>query len=177
MKSWRDLFPRKEPVQHKLEQANSWFSIKEVLLKEQKITDDFLFCLSQISLEELIALKLEVSSRFVNKRTTRFFGLPIWKSLNYISKDAALKWAVSICPTDTTEKKNSDKVYPATPFRILGMTRREFDYYLSLFGVDRYVEYFFQKHYIQHLTESEKSLFYSYKKNKQIIKDLPKNND
>lgn len=171
MKTFADLFPSKHKKGTKrdyIEKSESWFSIKDVLLKEGKITEDFLICLSQLSLEDLIALKLEHSSRFLDKKRTRFFGIPIWNSLNYLTKDAALKWAVSICNSDN----HKDKTYPATPYRILGMGRNEFEYYLSLFGVDRYIEYFFQKHYLQHLEEDKKSLFYSYKKNKNIKKDL-----
>jgi hypothetical protein len=51
-----------------------------------------------LSLEELIALKLELSTKVVN---SKLYGIPIWKNLNRISKAAALKYALSCARTKT----------------------------------------------------------------------------
>ena len=51
---------------------------------------------SNLSLEDLIALKLEISSRPVSGK---LFGIPIWKSIPFIVRDAVLKTAISVCRT------------------------------------------------------------------------------
>jgi hypothetical protein len=178
MKTLEDLFPKKKrrvAPSHILHKDTTWYSLKEIFLKEGKINEDFLICLSQLSLEDLIALKLEISSRFPNKMKNRLFGLPFWTSLGYIAKDAALKWAVS-AGIEARHNNKTPEIIP-TPEKILGMNKDVFYYYLSLFGIDRNIEYFYQKHYLQYLKESEKSLFYSFKKNEDIIKELPKTDD
>ena len=51
---------------------------------------------SNLPLEDLIALKLEISSRPVSGK---LFGIPIWKSIPFIVRDAVLKTAISVCKT------------------------------------------------------------------------------
>ena len=47
-----------------------------------------------LTLEEIIAVKLELSSRYINNR---LYNFPIWSSLNNIIKEAVLKYALSAC--------------------------------------------------------------------------------
>lgn len=71
------------------EQKNS--ILKE--LKEKKILNNNLeILISQISLEELIMLKLEISSKKLNNK---LFGFPIWKNIEFIIKDSFIKFAVN----------------------------------------------------------------------------------
>ena len=58
---------------------------------------------SGLSLEEVLALKLELSSRLFKGK---FFGLPIWKSLPYIIREATLKYALSV----TKSKKDASRL-------------------------------------------------------------------
>ena len=51
---------------------------------------------ANLPLEDLIALKLEISSRPVSGK---LFGIPIWKSIPFIVRDAVLKTAISVCRT------------------------------------------------------------------------------
>jgi hypothetical protein len=60
---------------------------------EKKITSEFEDMLSNLSLEEIIALKLELSSKMLK---TTFIGVPLWNNLQYIVKDAVLKYAYSM---------------------------------------------------------------------------------
>ena len=46
--------------------------------KEKKINDQFLNLLSSLTLEEIIALKLELSIQLVKHK---FYNFPIWKAL------------------------------------------------------------------------------------------------
>ena len=62
-------------------------------LKEKKILNkDLEILISELSLEELIMLKLEISSRQLGNR---LFGFPIWKNIDYIVKDSIIKFAVN----------------------------------------------------------------------------------
>jgi len=50
--------------------------------------------LNQLSLEEIIALKLELGSKALGGK---LFGFSFWKILNSLTKDAILKYAFSAC--------------------------------------------------------------------------------
>ena len=70
------------------------FSFIKKIKKEKKITDEFEVMLSSLTLEEIICIKLELSSRFINDR---LYNFPIWSSLNNIIKEAVLNYALSAC--------------------------------------------------------------------------------
>ena len=72
---------------------NKDHSISRKLRKENKSNDEFEVMISSLTLEELIALKLEVASRTVNGK---LYGLPLWRTLPNVTKDAMLKCAYSI---------------------------------------------------------------------------------
>jgi len=69
-----------------------FYSITNKLRKEKKINKEFESLLSNLSLEDIIALKLELSTRPVKNR---LYGLPIWDNLVRITQEAMLKYAVS----------------------------------------------------------------------------------
>lgn len=87
------------------------YSFINKLKKEKKITSEFEVMMSTLTLEEIIAIKLELSSRYINNR---LYNFPIWSSLNNIIKEAVLNYALTAC------RSFSD----AASF--LGMTQREF---------------------------------------------------
>ena len=72
------------------------YSIIRKLRKEGKFPEEMGIFVSNLSLEDLIALKLEISSRPVSGK---LFGIPIWKSIPFIVRDAVLKTAISVCRT------------------------------------------------------------------------------
>ena len=72
------------------------YSIIRKLRKEGKLPEEMEIFVSNLSLEDLIALKLEISSRPVSGK---LFGMPIWKSIPFIVRDAVLKTAISVCRT------------------------------------------------------------------------------
>tara|TARA_R100000152_G_scaffold9214_1_gene3722 strand:- start:18 stop:362 length:345 start_codon:yes stop_codon:yes gene_type:complete len=72
------------------------YSIIRKLRKEGKLSEEMEIFVSNLSLEDLIALKLEISSRPVSGK---LFGIPIWKSIPFIVRDAVLKTAISVCRT------------------------------------------------------------------------------
>jgi hypothetical protein len=75
---------------------NKNYSIINKLRREKKSTEEFEIMLNNISLEELIALKMELASRAI---AGRFYGIPIWKNLLYVVQDAVLKYALSATRT------------------------------------------------------------------------------
>lgn len=68
------------------------YSISNKLRKEGKVTHEFEIMLSSLTLEEIIALKLELASRTVGGM---LYGMPLWGALPNICKDAVLRYAVS----------------------------------------------------------------------------------
>ena len=75
---------------------NKNYSIINKLRKERKSNDEFEMMLTNLSLEEIIALKLELSSRSFSKR---MYGVPLWSSLINIVQDAVFKYALSATRT------------------------------------------------------------------------------
>ena len=55
-----------------------YYSILNKLKKEKKINKEFESIISNLSLEDIIALKLELSTKPVGNR---LYGLPIWDNL------------------------------------------------------------------------------------------------
>ena len=76
----------------KIRGRNTYYSLSKKLSQEKRINNDFLIMLNHLSLEEVIGLKLEVASKPVNNR---LYGLPVWKNLTDVVKDAILKYAYS----------------------------------------------------------------------------------
>lgn len=68
------------------------YSISKVLREEKRSNEYFEILLNNLTLEELIALKLELGYKAIG---FPLHGFPIWKSTNYIVKEALLKYAVS----------------------------------------------------------------------------------
>ena len=75
---------------------NKNYSLINKFLKEEKINEKFLFTLNNLSLEEIIALKLEKAAK---NSGGNIYGIPIWNSLRDITRDACLKFAISATRT------------------------------------------------------------------------------
>lgn len=72
---------------------NENYNLKEKLLLEKKIDIDFLNKLQFIKLEELITLKLLVSTKSLKGK---LFNFPILKYSHDICKEAVVKYALSV---------------------------------------------------------------------------------
>lgn len=92
------------------------FSVIRKLRNEKKITEEFEVMLSNLTLEELIAIKLETSSRKIGKG---LFGIPIMNLVQDIVRDALFKFALSAA------RSNSEAA------SILGTTKRNFEIHLQ----------------------------------------------
>jgi transcriptional regulator with AAA-type ATPase domain len=78
---------------------------------------------SQLTLEELIGLKLELASKVLDGR---LFGLPVWSSMHSIVQDAMLKWVYSASRTKVEA------------VRYLGINQSDFKELLKKYKVDNY---------------------------------------
>jgi hypothetical protein len=70
------------------------YSFIHVLRKDKRINENFLNILSSLSLEEVIALKLELSIKLINNK---LYNFPLWSSMPNITRDALLRYAMSAC--------------------------------------------------------------------------------
>ena len=104
---------------------NKNYSVINKLYKEEKITEKFLVNLNSLSLEEIIALKLEISAK---SSGGSIFGIPIWNSLRDICRDASLKFAISAART---------KAEAAT---FLGISISTLKDYIKKYEVEEYFE-------------------------------------
>jgi len=105
---------------------NRYYSISNKLRKEGKSSEEFEILFNNLSLEEVIGLKLELASKFGLRG--KMYGLPIWYSLRTIVKDAVLKYAVSA----TRSKREAA--------RFLGLQENNFKLLLRKHKIDHYFE-------------------------------------
>ena len=78
------------------------YSLLRELKSKGKISGSFEAQLSNLSLEEVIALKLEIAAKTVKGK---FYGFPLYHALPNITKEAVFRWAVSICDTKTNASR------------------------------------------------------------------------
>ena len=86
-------------------------SVILALKAQNLLNDSLLVCINNLTLEDLIAIKLELSARHLNNRP---YGFDIWRKSGYIIKEALLKFAIST----TNSKKDAA--------RFLGLTYSDF---------------------------------------------------
>ena len=75
---------------------NKNYSVINKLKADKKISDSVLIELDGLSLEEIIAIKLELTTRFL---CGKLYGLPLWRVTRQTVTDALLKTALSISKT------------------------------------------------------------------------------
>jgi hypothetical protein len=92
------------------------------LTQKGKISNELLILISNLTLEDLIAIKIELSCAHLKNR---LYGLDMWKKMSYITKEALLRVAVS-CTTSYSEGA-----------RFLGITLDSYKKNLEKFNVQR----------------------------------------
>ena len=95
---------------------------KSVILK-LCLQDDLLVNINKLTLEDLIAIKLELSANNINNR---LYGFDLWRQSNKIIKEALLKFAIST----TNSKKDAS--------RFLGLTYLEFKRVMTKYDVNQF---------------------------------------
>ena len=98
-------------------------SIITKLRDQSKLDDSLLVLISNLTLEDLIAIKLELSCDLINNR---LYGFDIWRNSNKIVQEAILKFAIS------TTKSKKDAA------RFLDLTYVEFKKLLRKYEVEDY---------------------------------------
>ena len=68
------------------------------LKNDNRINENFLNIVSDLTLEELIAIKIEMASRLFRGK---LYGIPIWITMPRIVKEAMLHVAINSCKTKT----------------------------------------------------------------------------
>lgn len=113
------------PNRYLIDNTKRWSSVLDELRKEKKITEEFEILLNDLPLEDIIALKLELSCR---TQKSPVYGIPIWKNLTTIVRDATLKFAISSTNT------------PSEAARVLGLRLIELKRLIKHFQIFRYVK-------------------------------------
>ena len=98
------------------------YSFISIMRRERRVNDEFLDVLSSLSLEELIALKLEVSVKLTKHK---LYNFPFWKAMPSICRDAILRFVLSACQS----KRDGA--------RMLGIDIREFDRLIKKYNTEK----------------------------------------
>ncbi len=106
--------------------SNKNYNLKNKLLKEEKIDNEFLEKLKFIKLEELIALKLLTSTTLLKGK---LFNFPFLKYATEICKEAVLRFALS--------QANSRREAQL----ILGMKKADLIHYLKSYELEKEFNY------------------------------------
>ena len=100
-------------------------SVILALKAKNLLNDSLLVGINSLSLEDLIAIKLELSANHINNRP---YGFDIWRKSGYIIKEALLKFALST----TNSKKDAA--------RFLGLTYSDFKKAVKQYKVTNFFE-------------------------------------
>ena len=109
----------------RLSGKNAYYSISKKLRKEGKSSEEFEVMLNGLSLEDVIALKLELAAKPFGGKA---FGIPIWHSMREIVQDAVLKMALSA----TRSKKEAA--------RFLGLIPQDFRKLMKKYKTESFFE-------------------------------------
>ena len=98
------------------------YSIINKLKDQNKLNDQTLIYINNLTLEDLIAVKLELSTNLLNHR---LYGLDIWNKMTVITKEAILKFSLSVT------KNKTDAA------RFLGITQQNFRRALKSYNIEK----------------------------------------
>ena len=98
-------------------------SIINKLTHEGIVSQDLLVLINNLTLEDLIAIKLELSCALVKNK---LYGIDFWSNSCYIIREALLKFAISV----SRSKKDAA--------RFLGLDLREFNTQYKKYNIESY---------------------------------------
>jgi len=98
------------------------YSFISLMRRKRKVNDEFLNVLSSLTLEEVIALKLELAVQLTKHK---LYNFPLWKAMPSICRDAVLRYVLSAC-----ESKRDGA-------RMLGIDIREFNSLLKRYNTEK----------------------------------------
>jgi hypothetical protein len=114
-----------QPIRKVKTGRNKNYSISKKLRKDGKTSIEFEVMLNNLSLEEVVALKLELATKPAG---SKLYGFKIWNSLSDIIRDATLKYALSATKTK------------AESMRFLGLSLSSYKKFLKKYQIDDYFE-------------------------------------
>jgi len=97
------------------------YSIRKKLNSEKKIDCNFETILNSLTLEEIIALKLELAASHINHK---LYGFPIIRSIKFIVREAVIMFALSATRT------------PKDAAAVLGITERQLKEEIEKFDIN-----------------------------------------
>lgn len=103
--------------------TRKYYSVISRLESESRINEQCQIFLNKLSLEEVIAVKLELAARASGGH---IYGIPLWSAITNIVRDAMLKFAISATRTKTEAA------------RFLGMNLESFNTYLRQYETENY---------------------------------------
>jgi hypothetical protein len=98
-------------------------SIINKLTHEGIVSQDLLVLINNLTLEDLIAIKLELSCALVRNK---LYGIDFWSNSCYIIREALLKFSISV------SKSKKDAA------RFLGLDLREFNTQYKKYNIESY---------------------------------------
>tara|TARA_R100000995_G_scaffold62758_1_gene32243 strand:+ start:430 stop:765 length:336 start_codon:yes stop_codon:yes gene_type:complete len=98
-------------------------SIINKLTHEGVVSQDLLVLINNLTLEDLIAIKLELSCALVRNK---LYGIDFWSNSCYIIREALLKFSISV------SKSKKDAA------RFLGLDLREFNTQYKKYNIESY---------------------------------------
>ena len=98
-------------------------SIINKLTHEGIVSQDLLVLINNLTLEDLIAIKLELSCALVKNK---LYGIDFWSNSCYIIREALLKFSISV------SKSKKDAA------RFLGLDLREFNTQYKKYNIESY---------------------------------------
>tara|TARA_R110001592_G_scaffold131869_1_gene346003 strand:+ start:45 stop:404 length:360 start_codon:yes stop_codon:yes gene_type:complete len=104
---------------------NKNYNLSRKLRQEGRINEVFEIALANLTLEEVIGLKLQLSSQPVGNR---LYGFPLWHAIPYIVKDALLKYACSATRTN------------GEAMRFLGLRPKDYKNLSKKYEIESYFE-------------------------------------
>jgi hypothetical protein len=107
--------------------VNSPFSVSAKLKKERKSSDEFEFMLNKLSLEEIIALKLEITTRVLGGK---YYGFQLWSAIPKVVKEALMLYAISASNTDSDAAELLNM--PTTRFIMLKNVYKSREYFKQM---------------------------------------------
>jgi len=107
----------------RIQGKNKYYSISNKLRKENKSHDEFEVMLNNLTLEEIIGLKLELAAKSAGGY---LYGIPIFSAVPYLVKDAILKYSLSA----TRSKKEAA--------RFLGINLENFKKLIKKYDTESY---------------------------------------
>lgn len=93
------------------------YSIVRKLRDDGRLNEDFELLINSLSLEEVIAVKLELATKHMNGK---MYGFPVWIRLRSIITDAVLKFAISA----TSSKFEAASFLGTKPATLFNLTKK-----------------------------------------------------